>query len=101
MRRAAKVDENQKEIVAALRKAGISVQLLHAVGGGCPDALAGIPDGSNVLLEIKDGKKPPSARKLTPAQVDWHAAWRGRVVVVTNVNEALQACGVAFREVSA
>lgn len=99
--RKAKVDANQKEIVAALRKAGVSVQHLHAVGKGCPDLLAGVPDGSNVLLEVKDGKKPPSARKLTPDQVEWHSAWRGRVVVVTSVDEALQACGVAFREVSA
>ena len=34
MRRAAKVDANQREVVAALRGAGASVQLLHAVGEG-------------------------------------------------------------------
>lgn len=94
MRRAAKVDANQAEIVAALRKCGVCVQLLHAVGNGCPDLICGLASGENVFLEIKDGKKPPSARKLTPDQVDWHAAWKGRVVIVTSIEEALQACGV-------
>jgi hypothetical protein len=43
LRRASKVDANQREVVAALRGAGASVQLLHAVGEGCPDLLVGIP----------------------------------------------------------
>ena len=93
MRRAAKVDANQGEIVAALRKSGCSVEPLHSVGGGVPDLLVGVPDvgidGINLLMEVKDGAKPPSARKLTPDQVDWHAAWLGQKVVVTSVEEAL------------
>lgn len=32
--RAARVDQNQAEIVAALRKAGASVQHLHTIGKG-------------------------------------------------------------------
>lgn len=97
MRRAAKVDQNQAEIVAALRQIGCSVQLLHAVGAGCPDILAGW-QGQTFLLEIKDGNKPPSARKKTDAQVIWHDAWRGKpVAVVCNIREALDAIGVQFR----
>lgn len=98
MRRAAKVDENQSAIVEALRLVGCTVQPLHAVGKGCPDLLAG-RNGINVLLEIKDGSKPPSARKLTRDQVLWHDAWRGQVAVVTSVKEALEAVGVPFRGV--
>ena len=64
MRRAAAVDANQSEIVAALRKAGVTVTPLHQVGGGCPDLLCGFR-GVNTLLEVKDHAKPPSARKLT------------------------------------
>ena len=41
MRRAARTDANQAEIVAALRGVGASVQPLHAVGQGCPDLLVG------------------------------------------------------------
>ena len=96
MRRAAKVDENQSEIVAALRQLGCSVQLLHSVGAGWPDLMIGWR-GEPFLLEIKDGKKPPSARKKTDAQVIWHDAWRGKpVAVVCNIREALDAIGIPF-----
>jgi hypothetical protein len=95
--RAAKVDDNQAEIVAALRKAGCSVQPLHRVGEGCPDLLVG-KFGTNWLIEVKDGKKPPSARKLTDPQVAWHRDWRGSVCVVSSVQEAFAAMGIVVRE---
>jgi Holliday junction resolvase len=97
MRRAAAVDANQSDIVAALRKVGASVQPLHAVGSGVPDLLVGRA-GMNILLECKDGAKKPSDRKLTPSQVEWHANWRGQVCVVSSVAEALDALanGVAL-----
>ena len=93
MRRAAKTDANQREVVAALRAAGASVQLLHAVGEGCPDLLVGYK-GLNMLLEVKDGSKPPSAQKLTPQQEEWHRDWRGHRVVVNSPEAALTAIGV-------
>ena len=99
MRRAAKVDANQREVVAALRGAGASVQLLHAVGEGCPDLLVGYK-GLNMLLEVKDGSKPPSAQKLTPQQEIWHRDWRGHRVVVNSPEAALGAIGMlSFRGV--
>lgn len=91
MRRAAKIDANQVAIVAALRSAGCSVQHLHQVGEGCPDLLVGI-GGRTLLVECKDGGKPPSKRRLTPDQMAWIGAWRGGAVwLVTNVSEALEA----------
>ena len=92
MRRIARVDANQREVVAALRAAGASVQLLHAVGEGCPDLLVGYK-GLNMLLEVKDGSKPPSAQKLTPQQEEWHRDWRGHRVVVNSPEAALTAIG--------
>ena len=89
MRRAAKVDANQGDMVAALRKLGFTVEPLHAVGGGVPDLMLG-RGGRNYLVEVKDGSKPPSARKLTPAQVDWHAAWRGSVHVFADIETAIE-----------
>lgn len=86
--RATKVDANQSEIVVALRMVGCSVQPLHMVGKGCPDLLVG-RHGINVLIEVKDGSKPPSARKLTPDQVDWHGSWAGQVHVAASVEEAV------------
>ena len=41
MRRAAKIDSNHAEIVAALRGIGAYVMSLASVGGGCPDLLVG------------------------------------------------------------
>jgi Holliday junction resolvase len=89
MRQAAKTDENQKLIVQALRKAGASVQSLAAVGKGCPDLLVGY-NGINYLMEIKDGNKVPSARKLTIDQEHWHSVWTGAVHIVKTEDEALK-----------
>ena len=89
MRRAAKVDANQTEIVKALRQVGASVQSLASTGQGCPDLLVGIR-GINYLIEVKDGQKVKSARKLTPDQVVWHESWRGRVYVAESVEQALE-----------
>jgi hypothetical protein len=93
VRRAAKVDANQRRVVATLRGVGATVQLLHAVGEGCPDLLVGHL-GVNYLLEVKDGQKPPSAQKLTPQQEIWHQDWRGHRVVVNSPEAALAAIGV-------
>ena len=93
MRRAAAVDRNQSEIVLMLRKVGCTVQPLHRVGQGCPDLLVGY-QGQILLFEVKDGQKPPSARKLTPPEAKWHETWRGQVVTVSSVREALEAIGI-------
>lgn len=87
--RAAKIDANQNEIVDALRKAGCTVQILSSVGKGCPDILVASPTGYLVLMEIKDGNKPPSARKLTPDQVEWHGKWNSEVAIVINAEQAI------------
>ena len=88
MRRAAKIDANQTEIRKALRQVGASVQSLASTGKGCPDLLVGFR-GVNWLLEIKDGQKVKSARKLTDDQVVWHESWRGRVYIVESVDQAI------------
>ena len=91
MRRAAKIDANHGDVVDALRSMGASVQPLHTMGGGVPDLLVGWR-GINLLVEVKDGAKRPSARTLTTDQVEWHRAWRGApVIVVTDVDSAVNA----------
>lgn len=89
MRRAARVDDNQRQIIDALRKIGATVQPIHQLGKGVPDILVGFRD-RNLVLEIKDGKKPPSARKLTEDEFVWHANWKGQVAVVESVEQAIQ-----------
>jgi hypothetical protein len=94
MRRAAKVDANQEQVVQALRAAGATVQSLAGVGVGVPDLLVG-HQGKTILLEVKDGRKVPSARRLTEDQLKWHGAWRGGpLAVVDGVDAALRVLGV-------
>ena len=85
MRRAARTDANQAEIVKALRQAHISVLVLSDVGKGVPDLLVAY-QGESTLPEVK---RPGHERDLTPDQVEFHATWRGRAKVVTSVGEAL------------
>jgi hypothetical protein len=87
--RAAKIDENQPEIVSCLRELGYSVQHLHTVGGGVPDLLVG-KFGKNWLIEVKDGSKPPSKRALTHDQLRWHNLWLGQVSIVCSVDDVLE-----------
>ena len=94
MRRAAKADRNQPEIVNMLRLVGCTVQHLHTIGKGCPDILVGY-QGKNYVLELEDGELPPSGRKLTDDEKKWHEDWRGEVHVVSNVREALDAIGIS------
>lgn len=93
MRRAARVDANQDAIVSALRAAGASVQSIAPCGRGIPDLLVGFR-GANMLMECKDGAKPPSARTLTPDQQKWIADWRGTVAIVLSADDALRTIGV-------
>lgn len=86
--RSAKVDDNQPEIVGVLRKLGCSVQPLHDVGRGVPDLLVGL-NGQTHCVEIKDGSKPPSKRRLTSVQKEWHESWRGSVCVIETVEQAV------------
>jgi hypothetical protein len=86
---ARKKDSNHEAIVTALRARGASVETVESGHGGVPDLMCGYL-GVTELLEVKDGAKPPSARKLNADQLAWHRQWRGRpVVVVKSVDEAL------------
>lgn len=62
-----RVDGNSAEIVDALRKAGA---LWIPTSGDPKIAFDGICcfHSRIYLVEIKDGSKPPSARRLTPAE---------------------------------
>ena len=77
----ARVDDNQKQIVRFLREKGVSVSITSATGRGFPDLVCGYK-GKNILLELKDGKKPLSAQALTPEQHLWHYDWKGQAAVV-------------------
>lgn len=86
MRRRGKIDGNQREVVAALRAIGATVQSLADIGAGCPDLLVGFR-GVTWVMEVKDGRKPPSARRLTPAEARWLYSWRGGPACVVECAE--------------
>jgi hypothetical protein len=88
VRRAARVDGNQSEIVAALRAVGASVTPTHTIGGGFPDLVVGFRKRS-ILLEVKDPKQPPSKRKLTDDEAVWFGNWRGEAYVIETADEAI------------
>lgn len=89
-----RTDDNQREIVSALRKAGATVISLASLGNGCPDLLVGFR-GVTYLFEVKDGSKSPSKRRLTELEEKFRQAWQGLpVVVVNSVEEALVAIEV-------
>ena len=82
MRYANRIDANQNAIVEALRKAGAYVRIISQ-GDGIPDLLVAYK-GYTILMEVKDGNKPPSARKLTEAEQKFFDEWKGGMLVVVN-----------------
>lgn len=88
MRRVCRTDANQDLIVKALRQHGCTVQPIHTIGKGAPDLIVGY-GGSNYLIEIKDGSKPPSKQRLTEDELIWHGQWKGQVAVVASLEEAI------------
>lgn len=91
MRRAARTDENHMAIVEAFRAAGVWVYSTAQLGNGFPDLLCArdVPGCGprQCLIEIKDGSKPPSARMLTPAQLEFHSRYPGACFVVTSAED--------------
>jgi hypothetical protein len=80
MRRAGKIDANQNLVVKQLRQLGYSVRITSMLGNGFPDLLIG-KHNKNYLVELKDGSKPPSQRRLTDAEVEFIDSWQGTVIV--------------------
>jgi hypothetical protein len=79
MRVAARVDQNQKEIVAALRAAGAYVFII-----GLPvDLLVGYK-GHSFLVEVKNG----SRKRLTKLQEDFFKNWSGSTLARIDSPEA-------------
>lgn len=110
----AKTDANQQQIVQTFRDAGCSVAITSNVHNGYPDLTVGLKgicvlgaeeeleelkefladaglkfvEGVNLLVEVKDGEKPPSQRKLTPDQEVFFENWKGNVTVIISDEEA-------------
>jgi len=86
MRYAARVDQNQDQIVSALRAAGAYVWVI-----GLPvDLLVGYK-GHTFLVEVKNGPR----KRLTPLQRDFFESWTGGTLArVDSPEAALNMIGV-------
>lgn len=89
-----RVDKNQPTIVKRFRHHGCTVAILSSVGNGLPDILVSKEVGEkytyyrwSALIEIKDGSKPPSARKLTPDEQAFKDTWQGEYYVICSEQE--------------
>jgi hypothetical protein len=94
MRRAARRDDNEQDIIKAMRAEGAYVKQIN--DEGLFDLLVS-HRGKTLLIEVKDGAKPPSARRLTEAELKFHEEWPGsNLFIITSVEEAialLRTCG--------
>lgn len=87
--RRARVDDNQPVIVKAFRSLGWKVAHTHTVGDGFPDIVCS-KSGTTILVEIKDGTKVPSARKLTSKEAEFHESWEGALHIIESVDDVYE-----------
>ena len=50
-------------------------------------------DGKTIAIEIKDGSKPPSARKLSEGEQEFKDNWLGRWELVETVDDVIKLNG--------
>lgn len=88
MRRAAKVDDNHVEIRDAAKKMGAGWLDVHQLKNCCDAFMA--YKGVTVAIEIKDGNKPPSRRKLTEGERKFSEGWvatGGKFAVIESIEQ--------------
>ena len=86
MRRAARTDDNQHELVEALKKIGAKCYFI----GKPVDLLVGFR-GRNLLLEVKRPDKRGQVSAFTKEQRDFISTWPGEVEIVYTIQEAVSA----------
>lgn len=88
-----RTDSNHRELVNQIRKLGASVWDTHELGKGFPDLIVGIRN-QNFLLEVKDGKKSPSRKRLTEDEQKFFNIWKGQVAKVETLDEVIKVLGL-------
>jgi hypothetical protein len=120
MRKHARKDDNQDEMRDAAHELGATTLTIHQLGDGAPDIIIGtegltivgrlgvheeafidlasklgyrIYTGANIMVEIKDGAKPPGKRRLTPDEEKWHESWRGQKTIWARIDQVVKGLG--------
>ncbi|MCX6141990.1 MAG: hypothetical protein NTZ35_02100 [Ignavibacteriales bacterium] len=89
-----RTDGNQAGIMRALNQIpGLSVFDSHAFGRGFPDLIIG-HKGRNYFFELKNPNQPRSGQQLTGPEKRFHSKWKGRLIIVTTLEEILDAINI-------
>lgn len=86
-RMAARVDDNQPEIVKTFRRLGWYVLIVSQLKNCCDIIVS--KGGRTIAVEIKDGKTPKSQQKLTEGELKFKSEWQGEYKLVTCVDDVL------------
>ena len=84
--RANRVDANQADIVKQFRLSGCSVLNISSLKNCCDLIVSKF--GRSIFCELKDGKKPPSQRKLTEGEIKFKAETQGAWRLVESEKDA-------------
>ena len=88
VRYAKRVDANHEAVKQAFKALKCWVGDLHGLGQGMPDLLVSVPPSHALaLVEVKDGSKPPSKRKLTKPEADFHEACPALIWIVESLDD--------------
>lgn len=79
--RARRVDANLTEIVHEFRRLGCSVHVTNDMWD-----LTVAWSGVVMLIEVKDGKKPPSKKRLTKRAQEFYKTWKAQPKVVEDLS---------------
>ena len=85
MRRANRKDANHRQVINEFRRLGWQV-LDTADLKNAFDILVS-KRMVTVCIEIKDGEKPPSARRLTAGEQNFKDNWRGNYKIIKSLQE--------------
>lgn len=84
-----RVDRNHGEIKKCFEYLGYSVSDVFQLKTGIGDIIVGKYD-KNYLIEIKDGEKPPSQKKLTPTEHKFKDSWKGQHDIIESIEDVLE-----------
>lgn len=87
-RRAARTDANHKDIVKCFRSLGWSVLDVSQLKKCCDLFVSKIK--VTVAVEVKDGSKPPSQRKLSDGEIDFMEAWQGEHRIILSEDDVIE-----------
>lgn len=87
-RRAARTDDNQTEVVNLFRQLGWYVLIISQLKNCCDLIVS--KGGRTVAVEVKDGAKPPSKRKLSDGEMTFKQQWQGEYALVESIDDVMR-----------